>query len=65
MPDGPIYRSPADIAEAIAVQKARITPAESAGWRIIDSLDDDVKARLFALINDVPRDPIAEIRGGV
>lgn len=46
--DGPIYRSPDEVAE--------ISQAEHAGWKVIDSLDDDVKARLFALLEEVPRD---------
>lgn len=35
-----------------------LTLAESAGWQIIDSLDADTKAQLFALIDgdEIPRD---------
>lgn len=49
--DGPIYRSPDETAEY------RLSQAERAGWKIMDSIEDeDVKTRLFAMLDEVPRD---------
>ena len=53
MVNGPIFRSPDEVAEY------RLSQAEIRGWKIMDSIEDaNVKAQLFAYIEtaEVPGD---------